>query len=212
VIGRNKFTAFNLSEKMAMNLNIDFFKITDNKVAAKGRVLIAEPFLNDTYFKRSVVFITEHNHEGSVGFVLNKPVELKVQDVIQNFPFIEAGISIGGPVNTNTLHYIHTLGDLLPESIHVLDNIYWGGDFDTLKKSISEGKISKDQIRFFLGYSGWGLEQLENELKENAWLVSDINSEMIMKGEQEGFWNQILENMDNKYQVWANFPENPGLN
>ncbi len=195
-----------------MNLNIDFFKITDNEIATSGRVLIAEPFLNDTYFKRSVVFITEHKAEGSVGFVLNKPVELKVQDVIQNFPFIDSGISIGGPVNTNTLHYIHTLGDLLPDSVKVLDNIYWGGDFETLKKFIAEGKIKKDQIRFFLGYSGWSEQQLEKELKENAWLVTNINSEMIMKGEEEGFWNQILEKMDNKYQVWANFPENPGLN
>ena len=195
-----------------MNLNIDFFKITNNQVASQGRVLIAEPFLNDTYFKRSVVFITEHNDEGSVGFVLNKPIELKVQDVIQNFPFIDAGISIGGPVNTNTLHYIHTLGNLIPESIKVLDNIYWGGDFETVKDYISEGVIGKEQIRFFLGYSGWGAQQLENELQENAWLVAEINSEMIMKGEEVGFWNQILEKMDSKYQVWANFPENPGLN
>jgi len=195
-----------------MNLNIDFFKITNNKVASQGRILIAEPFLNDTYFKRSVVFITEHNEQGSVGFVLNKPVELKVQEVIQNFPLIDAGISIGGPVNTNTLHYIHTLGDLIPDSIKVLDNIYWGGDFETLKEFISEGKIQKEQIRFFLGYSGWGAEQLETELKDNAWLVAEINSELIMKGEEVGFWNQILEKMDNKYQVWANFPENPGLN
>jgi putative transcriptional regulator len=195
-----------------MNLNIDFFKITNNKVASQGKVLIAEPFLNDTYFKRSVVFITEHNNKGSIGFVLNKPVELKVQEVIQNFPLIDAGISIGGPVNTNTFHYIHTLGDLIPESIKVLDNIYWGGDFETLKIFISEGKIGKEQIRFFLGYSGWGAEQLENELNENAWLVAEINSEMIMKGEEVGFWNQVLEKMDNKYHVWANFPENPGLN
>ncbi len=195
-----------------MNLNIDFFKITNNQVASQGRVLIAEPFLNDTYFKRSVVFITEHNDEGSVGFVLNKPIELKVQDVIQNFPFIDAGISIGGPVNTNTLHYIHTLGNLIPESIKVLDNIYWGGDFETVKDYISEGVIGKEQIRFFLGYSGWGAQQLENELQENAWLVAEINSEMIMKGEEVGFWNKIHEKMDSKYQVWANFPENPGLN
>jgi putative transcriptional regulator len=195
-----------------MNLNIDFFKITNNKVASQGKVLIAEPFLNDTYFKRSVVFITEHNNEGSVGFVLNKPVELKVQDVIQNFPFIDSGISIGGPVNTNTLHYIHTVGEMLPNSIKVLEDIYWGGDFETLKKSIAEGKITKNQIRFFLGYSGWGEKQLENELKDNAWLVAEIKSDLIMKGEQAGFWNHILEKMDNKYQVWANFPENPGLN
>ncbi len=195
-----------------MNINIDFFKITNNKVASKGRVLIAEPFLNDTYFKRSVVFITEHNEEGSVGFVLNKPIELKVQDVIQNFPFIDSGISIGGPVNTNTLHYIHTLGDLIPESINVLDNIYWGGDFETLKDLIAKGKVSKDQVRFFLGYSGWGAQQLENELSDSAWLVAEMNAEMIMNGDEAGFWNKTLEKMDNKYQVWANFPENPGLN
>jgi len=195
-----------------MNLNIDFFKITNNKIAAQGRILIAEPFLNDTYFKRSVVFITEHNNEGSVGFILNKPVELKVQDVIQNFPLIDAGISIGGPVNTNTLHYVHTVGESVPNSIKVLDNIYWGGDFDTLKQFISEGRISKYQVRFFLGYSGWGSQQLENELKDNAWLVAEINPGLIMKGQDAGFWNQILEKMDNKYQVWANFPENPGLN
>ncbi len=195
-----------------MNINIDFFKITNNKVASKGRVLIAEPFLNDTYFKRSVVFITEHNEEGSVGFVLNKPIELKVQDVIQNFPFIDSGISIGGPVNTNTLHYIHTLGSLIPDSINVLDNIYWGGDFETLKDLISKGQVSKDQVRFFLGYSGWGAQQLENELNDSAWLVAEMDAEMIMKGDEAGFWNQTLENMDNKYQVWANFPENPGLN
>jgi len=195
-----------------MNLNIDFFKITNNKLVAKGKVLIAEPFLNDTYFKRSVVFVTEHNEEGSVGFVLNKPVELKVQDVIQNFPFIDSGISIGGPVNTNTLHYIHTLGELIPESIKVLENIYWGGDFETLKSFISEGKINGNQVRFFLGYSGWGSKQLDHELEENAWLVADINPDMIMQVEDVSFWNQILEKMDNKYQVWANFPENPGLN
>lgn len=195
-----------------MNLNIDFFKITNNKVASKGRVLIAEPFLNDTYFKRSVVFITEHNKEGSVGFVLNKPVELKVQEVMQDFPAIDAGIGIGGPVNTNTLHYIHTLGQLIPDSIQVLDTIFWGGDFEAVKTLIGEGRISRHQIRFFLGYSGWATGQLETELKDNAWLVAEINPEMIMKAEDSGFWNQVLERMDNKYQVWANFPENPGLN
>jgi putative transcriptional regulator len=104
------------------------------------------------------------------------------------------------------------LGETIPDSIKVLDNIYWGGDFETLKEFVSEGKINKYQIRFFLGYSGWGVQQLENELQENAWLVAEINSEMIMRGEDVGFWNQILEKMDNKYQVWANFPENPGLN
>jgi putative transcriptional regulator len=195
-----------------MNINIDFFKISNNKVAEKGLVLVSEPFLNDTYFKRSVVYLTEHNSEGSVGFVLNKPVDLKVQDVVQDFPEIDANISIGGPVNTNTIHYLHTLGDKISGSVKVKDNIYWGGDFDALRELIRAGKVTKEHIRFFLGYSGWGVKQLDNELVENAWLIAEIAPNLVMKGEQSGIWNEILENMGNKYQVWANFPENPGLN
>jgi putative transcriptional regulator len=156
--------------------------------------------------------LTEHNKEGSVGFVLNKPIDLKIQDVIQDFPEIKTGISIGGPVNTNTIHYIHTLGDLIPESVKVKDNICWGGDFDTLKKLISDGSVKKHQVRFFLGYSGWTPNQLENELAENAWLVAEIKSNLVMEEDQSDFWNKILGQMGNKYQVWANFPENPGLN
>lgn len=195
-----------------MDLNIDFFKITDNKMAKKGRVLISEPFLNDTYFKRSVVILTEHSDQGTVGFVLNKQVDLKVGDVIQDFPEINASICIGGPVSTNTLHYIHTLGDLIPDSIHVIDNIFWGGDFEVLKDMVASGMVKKHQIRFFLGYAGWSANQLEAELAENAWLIVELNSNIIMKAESSDTWNNILAKMDNKYQVWANFPENPTLN
>ena len=195
-----------------MSLNIDFFKIKNDKLASPGRVLISEPFLSDTYFKRSVVLLTEHSDEGSVGFVLNKPVDLHIQDVIQDFPSIEAGISIGGPVNTNTVHFIHTLGELIPESVHVIENIYWGGDFDKLKSLINSGEVTSRQVRFFLGYSGWAPNQLEGEIDENAWLVGELDSTLIMESDQTNFWNDVLKRMNNKYQVWANFPENPGMN
>ncbi len=195
-----------------MDINFDFFEIRKDKIAGKGRILISEPYLSDTYFKRSVVFLTEHNTEGSVGFVLNKPIDVKLQDVLQDFPDLPAGISIGGPVNTNTVHYLHTFGDLIPESVHVKDNIYWGGDFEALKNLIIADQVQKGQVRFFLGYSGWSPDQLEEELKQNAWLVADINSEHVMAAEKESFWNEVLEVMKDKYKVWANFPENPDLN
>ena len=195
-----------------MHLNIDFFKIANKKVAEKGLILISEPFLIDTYFKRTVVYLTEHTEEGSIGFVLNKPIDLKVHDVIQDFPDIDANISIGGPVNTNTIHYLHTLGDKIPYSVKINDNIYWGGDFEKIRELISIGIVTKENIRFFLGYSGWGEKQLNTELAENSWLIAEINPSMVMKIEHTGFWNEILEKMGNKYQVWANFPQNPGLN
>jgi putative transcriptional regulator len=195
-----------------MELNFDFFKVINDKKAAKGRILISEPFLSDSYFKRSVVFLTEHNEEGTVGFVLNKPIDMRIEDVMQDFPSIDSGISVGGPVNTNTVHYIHTLGEKLPDSVHVKSNIWWGGNFDALKEMIIAGQVKGHELRFFLGYSGWSPNQLEDEIHQNAWLVGEIPPQMIMTGIKNDFWNEVLLKMQNKYQVWANFPENPGLN
>jgi len=134
-----------------MDTDFNIFKIEYNKVAPqKGRILVAEPFLQDTYFKRSIVLLTEHSDDGSVGFVLNKPLDVKVKEVMADFPDINNTVSIGGPVSTNTVHYIHTLGHLIPNSVHVFDSIYWGGDFEAIKSLLNEDKISIDQIRFFL--------------------------------------------------------------
>lgn len=197
---------------MIMELNYDFFEIKNDKKPCQGRILISEPFLSDTYFKRSVVYLTEHSSKGSVGFVLNKPIDLNINDVIQNFPDIGAGFSIGGPVNTNTVHYIHTLGNAIPSSVHIKDNIYWGGEFELIQNLMRKRTIRHDQIRFFLGYSGWSEDQLEKELKDNAWLIAEIDSDSIMRGTTPDFWNHVLKKMQSKYKIWANIPENPTLN
>ena len=191
---------------------MDFFSIENNQVAKKGRILVSEPFLSDTYFRRSVVLLTEHSEEGSVGFVLNKPVELTVSSILKDFPEIDASVSIGGPVNTNTVHYIHTLGNLIPNSVRVMKNLYWGGDFDTIKDLITKGKIKKDSIRFFLGYAGWSPNQLANELSENAWVVTELDTGTIMKSSDLNLWQDTLKKLGDKYRIWVNFPENPGLN
>ncbi len=195
-----------------MELDYDFFSVGKNITPKQGRVLISEPFLSDIYFKRSIVFITEHNEQGTVGFVLNKPVKIPVNEVLEDFPEIKAEISLGGPVGTNTIHYIHTLGDLIPKSVKVYKNIYWGGDFDTVKNLVKSGLIKKDQIRFFVGYAGWKPKQLENEISENSWVISELPPEVIMKSVDDDIWKNTLKEMGKKYKLWANFPENPGMN
>jgi putative transcriptional regulator len=196
-----------------MGSEIGFFKIETNNISPqKGKVLIAEPFLNDIYFKRSIVFITEHNNEGSIGFVLNKPVNMKIEEIINDFPAFDGFISIGGPVNTNTIHYIHTMGDLIPNSVPVNGNIYWGGDFDTLKGMIKQGMVNKDQIKFFLGYSGWMPNQLDDELSQNSWLVTNIEPQVIMTHNMNNIWKEILNSLGSKYKMWINSPDNPSLN
>lgn len=196
-----------------MNSEIDYFKIETNNVSPeKGRILIAEPFLNDIYFKRSIVFLTEHNDEGSIGFVLNKPVNLQIEEIINDFPPFDCNISIGGPVSTNTVHYIHTLGNLIPNSVHVCDNIYWGGNFEALKNMIQQKGIIKNQIRFFLGYSGWMPKQLDEELSQNSWLVSKIKPDLVMVHNMNEIWKEVLHSLGSKYKMWINSPENPSLN
>lgn len=193
-------------------LNIDFFHIAQKNTAEKGRVLISEPFLSDQYFKRSIVYLTEHNEEGSLGFVLNKPLEIHIGEVVEDFPEADFPISVGGPVSNNTVHFIHTVGDKIPGSVEVTGNLWWGGDFDTVKDLIASGIVGKDELRFFLGYAGWSPGQLDDELNKNAWLVGQISTRMVMEGIDPKFWSDTLARYNNKYRAWANFPEDPGLN
>jgi putative transcriptional regulator len=195
-----------------MQIRYDFFQINNALAPQKGRILISEPFLMDNYFKRSIVLITEHSDEGTVGFVLNKPVNMKVHEIMTDFPPMDAIVSLGGPVQTNTLHYVHTLGDIIPNSVKVIDNIYWGGEFEVIKRLLESGSLNNDNIRFFLGYSGWQSNQLEDELSDNAWVVADIPPTEIMTPMNKFFWNKTLNRLGQKYQMWSNFPENPQMN
>lgn len=195
-----------------MSLDYDFFHIANDKVAEGGRVLISEPFLSDQYFRRSVVYLTEHSEKGSIGFVLNKTMDMRIDDVIIDFPDVGFPVTLGGPVNTNTVHYLHTLGDEIPESVHVKEGIFWGGDFEVMKALVKTGRATRENLRFFLGYSGWTENQLEEELEMNAWLVGEIPTALVMKGGSTGFWTDTLSRLEEKYKVWANFPDDPGLN
>lgn len=178
----------------------------------KGKLLIAEPsILNDKSFNRSVVYLTEHSNEGSIGFILNKPSEFVMSDLV---PEINCDFTIynGGPVQQENLYFIHKLPDLIPDSIHISDNIYWGGNFEVLSSLLNSSLVDQTDIRFFLGYSGWSDQQLSEELKESSWIVIDNNYPNIFKVESEAFWKNQLLDIGGEYQIWANAPEDPALN
>ena len=195
-----------------MNLNLDIFKIKSNNVEPKkGRILIAEPFLPGSYFNRSIVFLVDHNDKGSVGFILNKPVDFPIKDFYNEFPDFNDTIYLGGPVNIESLYYIHTLGNHVPGSIPIMNDLYWGGDFDHLKDLVNSGFASSEQVRFFLGYSGWDKGQLKEELEEDSWLVADIPPEMVIC-DQQRLWKDMVKMQGGKYVLWENYPENPSMN
>lgn len=197
---------------MGMYLDFDFLSVDHNNLLPKqGRILISEPLLSDTYFKRSVVLLAEHSSEGAVGFVLNKPIEVPLNDVLDDFPALDADVYVGGPVAKDTIHFLHTLGEMIPDTMKIKDNIYWGGDFDALKELIGLGVVKPNQVRFFLGYSGWSPNQLEEEIENNAWVVSEMDTEKIMHADEK-IWKETLNELGKKYKVWSNIPENPAMN
>ncbi len=179
----------------------------------KGTLLIAEPALTgDVSFNRSVVLLAEHNQEGSVGFILNKPLDYDISDLISeiNVPF---QVFNGGPVEQDNLYFIHTVPNLIANSVEISDGIYWGGDFEKTINLINEKTISSKEIRFFLGYSGWASYQLDQELLSKSWIVvqNEYKSDIIQKSSC-AFWKEKMLELGGDYLLWSNAPENPNLN
>jgi putative transcriptional regulator len=196
-----------------MKLNTNIFRIESNHIDPKqGNILIAEPFLAGSYFNRSIIILASCNEKGAVGFILNKKVDFPVEELFVDFPDFDSEIHIGGPVGTDSVYFIHTLGDLIPGSSHIKEDLYWGGDFDALKLQIKLGLVEPHQVRFFLGYSGWDEGQLEEEIKENSWLVADISHTELMNIDENLLWVELVKSMGGKYSLWENYPENPSLN
>ncbi len=196
-----------------MKSEIDFFAIRpEDKIPEKGRLLISEPFLPDTFFNRTLVYLTEHNEKGSVGFIINKSINIRVNDALEGFAGWDERLTMGGPVAPDTLHYLHTIGSVIPDSVWISDNIYWGGNIEVIKDMISAGKINSGDIRFFLGYSGWDEGQLEKELQENSWVIADVAPEVVMRYRKEDSWKMVLRSLKKKYRLWAEFPESPEMN
>lgn len=190
-----------------------FIKVSSNNLRpAKGRLLLSEPLMGDFYFGRSVVLLAEHNDEGTFGLVLNKPIEQRFNDVVQDFPHFDGPLCIGGPVETNSLFFVHTMGDKIEGSLEIGSGLYWGGNIEIVKEMILLNLISPDNIRFSLGYSGWSPDQLKAELGRNSWLVSKNVNTDILKIKPKEMWKKLLIPLGEEYQHWPKFPSDPGLN
>ena len=169
--------------------------------AKKGRLLISEPDLNDSIFFKSVVFLTHHNEKESIGLILNQPTKINLNEILNNIPLSDFPVYIGGPVEKNAIQYIHTLGNIIPNTQEIGKGLYWGGDFKKILTLISENKISKKEIRFFAGYSGWGEDQLNNEIRENSWITHESNKNICMQYSNEKLWSNLIKTKKHKYAI-----------
>ncbi len=184
-----------------------------NTSPSAGKLLISEPFLNDPNFKRSVILLAEHAEEGTLGFVLNQPSTLLLKDLVPDLWEANYPVFIGGPVEVDTVHFIHRCYDKLNSGEEIAEGIYWGGNFETLKILVNSNSISENEVKFFLGYSGWAESQLKEEIEANTWIVSGkFNQDVVFSHNEEELWREVIINLGPKYAHVSNFPSDPSLN
>ncbi|SDL46139.1 putative transcriptional regulator [Catalinimonas alkaloidigena] len=188
----------------------------DKSESLQGHFLISEPFLPDPNFERSVVLICEHSSMGAFGLILNRPTEVNLYDALEeDAPLLgtnEHPLFVGGPVEPNTLHFLHAYGNEIEGSIEVVPGLFWGGDFEQIKELLVLQRLDSHNIRFFVGYSGWGSGQLERELAEESWITTPAQASDAFLDPPEKLWQQILRNMGGKFRALSNYPRDPRLN
>ena len=191
---------------------MEFFNYKTKVVPSKGRILVSEPYLPDPNFERSIVLLCEHNEQGSFGFILNKPSTSTVSELMEGVTSFDLPVFIGGPVEQNTLHFVHRHQGL-PGTTEIGDGIYWGGDFERLLFLLETKQILPGDLKFFLGYSGWGAGQLAEELNTDSWIVSDrLDDELLFETDPNKMWQKSLQSMGGRFSVYSNYPIDPRLN
>ena len=179
---------------------------------APGALLIAEPFLKDLNFSRTVIFLCDHQEQGSFGFVLNRKYDHNLDELMNNVGDLKIPVYYGGPVQMDTIHFLHEYPEEIPGSYEVINGIYWGGDFELAVQLLQNGTIDRDNIRFFIGYSGWSEGQLLEEMAQNSWLTAEATRKIVFHPIHSEIWKDAVKELGEEYTKMVNYPTDPQLN
>lgn len=178
----------------------------------RGDLLISYPYLEDNYFFRSVICMLEHNEEGSFGLILNKKMPNKIGEIIPDLGHLNNPIYMGGPVETQNLFFIHPYKDLR-NTLPIANGLFWNGDLSELKDMFEIEFAKPEDVRFFLGYSGWGSKQLEDEIREKSWFLGHNHLSIIQHDDEDDMlWRKSIELLGADFEDIAHFPIDPCMN
>lgn len=178
----------------------------------KGSFILDSGKLRGSFFEKTVIYVCQHDPEGALGFVINRPtgttlgeaVEVEVPDSIKSLKLF-----LGGPVQTDILSYLHADSGLV--NTNIVPGIEFGNSIEELLELIHSFSPSKE-IKVFGGYSGWGGGQLEQELKSGAWFVHKSSFDSIFSIPANDLWDHLLSEMGPEYKLISQQPDDPSLN
>jgi putative transcriptional regulator len=182
---------------------------------ARGTFLVASPRLLDPNFMHAVVLLCDHGPQGSYGVIVNRKGEITLSDLGSDAPLLQRRddpVWFGGPVGVEQLQVLHGLGDTVPGSLSVLPGVRLGGDPAVLNRALADDAETAPSTKFIVGYSGWGAKQLEDELREGAWVVCPGSDRFVFDEEPSTLWRRVLRARGGPYAQLADIPPDPSWN
>ena len=186
-----------------------------NKNYEKGSLLIANPVLPDPNFSRTVILLCDHDDQGSFGLVINRSTQLKAPDLFLNINILKSyneKIYLGGPVSQSMVFFLCRSPSAAGKLNEVCSGVYLGSNLETLESLYSSLESPEQDIRFYLGYSGWSGGQLAEEMEQNSWLVQRANEQFIFLDSESLIWPKAVNSLGKKYQYLTKAPVNPQWN
>lgn len=177
-----------------------------------GNFLIAEPFMQDPNFQRSVVLLCQKQEDGYVGFTINRKIDYSVGDLVEELADCTMPLFDGGPVGKEQMFFLHSMPELISGGIMIQKDIYWGGDFEQVKHMVQSNTIDTNRIKFIVGYSGWESEQLVDEMKERSWLIAPATSFLVLQEQPEAIWKNAIKLLGEEFKPLINYPKDPSFN
>lgn len=176
-----------------------------------GSLLVAEPFLDEDCFCHAVVSLIDYEPGGgAMGVVLNHRSPSMLSELLEDADVrVDCPVYIGGPLASDRLFFMHTLGDgIIPGARAYAPGLYVGGDFDAILEYVNSGYQVDGTVRFFVGYSGWERGQLEQELACGAWAMAQADSdpEQLFRGHGDAYWHRAVRALGEPYRSWRMVP------
>ena len=178
----------------------------------KGKILISSPnLLSDMIFYKSIILIIDKTEGGVTGLILNRRSDLFITKDVKSTRKVKIDLYYGGPVSNNHYYLLKSKSDH-SESIKIDKNLYWGNNLEYLFDQIENGLIDQQDVILFQGYSGWSIEQLDNEIENDSWIVLGDQIENVFNYKENNSWNKIIKTLGKKYRIWSNSPDDITLN
>ncbi len=177
-----------------------------------GSILVSGPLLEGEYFHRSVILILDYDNKGTMGIVLNKVLEVDINQVVPSLsckPFL---MNSGGPIAENRIFFLHNIPGVISDSQEIGHGVYWGGQEDDIKKYFSDLSFDEQRMKAYIGYTGWDVGQLEEEIKQGSWTVLNGCSDLFFYLNPDEMWVKMVEKLDKKFHLWLRFPKDSMMN